>query len=334
MRETTNYDGVPTISVLVRVLKGLQSQKVAVSGLASMKRETDLGGGETKLVLAREFTRNLIGIQRGPKIEVLTRIMTGSKALDEGETNLARKKNTDLKDLFNDEQPYKFEYAKEITVEAEDSSLGSEATLCKINSFLQDAFSSSCEGLIVKSLDVDARYVPSKRTNTWLKIKQDYMEGLNDTIDLVPIGAWHGNGRKAGWYSPFLMACYNPDTEEYQSVCRVMSGFSDSFYVEMREFFSSEKVLSKKPTYYHTDEVPDRWFSPELVWAIRGADFTVSPVHKAAIGLVHSSRGISIRFPRFIRPVSDRKAEDCSTAADISYMFQLQNRKMDIKGDD
>jgi len=25
------------------------------------------------------------------------------------------------------------------------------------------------------------------------------VEGLNDTIDLVPIGAWHGNGRKAGW---------------------------------------------------------------------------------------------------------------------------------------
>lgn len=29
------------------------------------------------------------------------------------------------------------------------------------------------------------------------------------------------------------MACYNPDTEEFQSVCRVMSGFSDSFYTEV-----------------------------------------------------------------------------------------------------
>lgn len=35
-------------------------------------------------------------------------------------------------------------------------------------------------------------------------------------------------------YSPFLMACYNPETEEYQSVCRVMSGFSDSFYIEVK----------------------------------------------------------------------------------------------------
>lgn len=30
------------------------------------------------------------------------------------------------------------------------------------------------------------------------------------------------------------MACYDPDTEEYQSVCRVMSGFSDAFYREVR----------------------------------------------------------------------------------------------------
>ena len=28
------------------------------------------------------------------------------------------------------------------------------------------------------------------------------------------------------------MACYDPETEELQSVCRVMSGFSDSFYQE------------------------------------------------------------------------------------------------------
>nr|XP_016513416.1 PREDICTED: DNA ligase 1-like isoform X2 [Nicotiana tabacum] len=101
-----------------------------------------------------------------------------------------------------------------------------------MNSFLDDALRSSCEGIMVKSLDIDAGYTPSKRTDAWLKVKRDYVEGLSDSLDLVPIGAWYGNGRKAGWYSPFLMGCYNPDTEEFQSVCRVMSGFSDSFYIE------------------------------------------------------------------------------------------------------
>ncbi|KAK7340918.1 hypothetical protein VNO77_21636 [Canavalia gladiata] len=235
-----------------------------------------------------------------------------------------------LKDLFYDEKPGYFEYAKETTIEADDACPTCEATLTKLNAFLEDALRASCEGIMVKSLDVEAGYSPSKRSDKWLKVKRDYVEGLNDTLDLVPIGAWHGNGRKAGWYSPFLMACFNPETEEYQSVCRVMSGFSDSFYIEMKELFSGDKVLSKKPPYYQTGEAPDMWFCPQLVWEIRGADFTVSPVHHAAIGLVHPSRGISIRFPRFIRCVSDRNPEECSTAADIVEMFHSQTRKMDI----
>ncbi|XP_020276854.1 DNA ligase 6-like [Asparagus officinalis] len=83
---------------------------------------------------------------------------------------------------------------------------------------------------MAKTLDIDAGYCASKRTDAWLKVKRDYIEELGDSLDLVPIGAWYGNGRKAGWYSPFLMACYNPDAKEFQSVCRVMSGFSDEFY--------------------------------------------------------------------------------------------------------
>ncbi|KAG6472571.1 hypothetical protein ZIOFF_070037 [Zingiber officinale] len=65
------------------------------------------------------------------------------------------------------------------------------------------------------------------------RVKRDYVEGIGDILDLVLIGAWHGNRRKAGWYSPFIVACYNPDTEEFQSVCHVMSSFSDSFYLEV-----------------------------------------------------------------------------------------------------
>ncbi|XP_027153946.1 DNA ligase 6 [Coffea eugenioides] len=241
-----------------------------------------------------------------------------------------RQRRMHLKDLFGQERPGYLEYAKEITVEAEDACPNNEATLTRMNCFLDNAIHSSCEGVMVKSLDVDAGYTPSKRSDAWLKVKRDYVEGLSDSLDLVPIGAWHGNGRKAGWYSPFLMACYNPDTEEFQSVCRVMSGFSDSFYKEMKDFFSGDKILAKKPSHYRTVEVPDMWFAAELVWEIRGADFTVSPVHHAAIGLIHPSRGISVRFPRFVGSVSDRNPEECSTSADIAEMFNSQTRKMNL----
>jgi len=46
------------------------------------------------------------------------------------------------------------------------------------------------------------------RSLGWLKVKKDYIEGgIGDSLDLVPVGAWHGNGRKAGWWSPILLAC-------------------------------------------------------------------------------------------------------------------------------
>lgn len=48
------------------------------------------------------------------------------------------------------------------------------------------------------------------------------------------IGAWYGNGRKAGWLSPFLLAAWDPEAEQFQSVCRCMSGFTDQFYAEAR----------------------------------------------------------------------------------------------------
>ncbi len=63
-----------------------------------------------------------------------------------------------------------------------------------------------------------------KRTSAWLKLKKDYVTGIGDSLDLVPIGAWHGNGRKVQWWSPILLALWDPEAGQLVAVCKCMSG--------------------------------------------------------------------------------------------------------------
>ncbi|KAG8733618.1 hypothetical protein FRC11_004546 [Ceratobasidium sp. 423] len=120
-----------------------------------------------------------------------------------------------------------------------------------------------------------ATYEPDKRTSTWLKLKKDYVDGLGDSLDLVPIGSWHGIGRKAGWWSPILLGLWDARAGEFVGVCKCMSGFSDVFYKALNERYSEEAGTCSKTAFanINTDGlVPAAWFKPSEVWEIKGAE--------------------------------------------------------------
>ena len=227
----------------------------------------------------------------------------------------------------------------------------------KMSSALKTSVSDGCEGLMVKLLQpaetvastsgsvprhpklkmamLSATYQAGKRSDEWRKLKADYMKGgtLCDSLDLVVVGAWNGTGRKHKWYSPFLLAVYDEAAEEFQSLVRVMSGFSDEMYAKLTEQLKPGEV-NAKPDDVNTKENCPYWFDPEYrqVWEIRGAELSISPVHRAAIGLHNGNdadeKGLALRFPRFIRIRNDKRVHEASSAFQIAEIFENQVKKM------
>ncbi|KAH8661475.1 putative DNA ligase I [Tricladium varicosporioides] len=172
-------------------------------------------------------------------------------------------------------------------------------------------------------------YEPDKRLDSWLKVKKDYSTTF-DTLDLIPIAGWHGQGRKSKWWSPILLAVRNEDTGSLEAVCKCISGFTDTFYRANKEFYEEggQHVLGGKPSYVdYSGGHPDVWFEPQEVWEMAYADITLSPVYTAAIGLVSEERGLSMRFPRFLKKRDDKSIDDASTSEFLAGLYRKQELK-------
>lgn len=173
-----------------------------------------------------------------------------------------------------------------------------------------------------------ATYTPDKRLDSWLKVKKDYST-TSDTIDLIPIAAWHGQGRKAKWWSPILLAVRNPTTGSLEAVTKCISGFTDKFYKENKERYNEDTGdnLIPRPAYVEYPGRPDVWFEPQEVWEMAFADVTKSPTYLAAIGLVDEDRGLSMRFPRFLKIREDKGIDEASTADDLAELWIKQEAR-------
>ncbi|CAK1590807.1 unnamed protein product [Parnassius mnemosyne] len=202
------------------------------------------------------------------------------------------------------------------------------STMEEVQQFLEESIKGSCEGLMVKMLHGDnSKYDIARRSHNWLKLKKDYLEGVGDSIDAVVIGAYHGRGKRAGRYGGFLLACYDAEAEQYQSLCKLGTGFSDQDLETLATELDKHLIDGPRNYYsYDASHTADVWFAAARVWELRCADLSLSPAHRAAIGLVDPDKGISLRFPRFIRVREDKTPEEATSAQQIAHMYLSQDQ--------
>jgi len=199
-------------------------------------------------------------------------------------------------------------------------------TFEEVEAFLYESIKVGCEGLMIKTLEVNAHYQPSKRSLNWLKLKKDYLDtGLGDSFDLVPIGALYGTGKRAGLFGSFLLACYNQDMERYETFCKTSTGLSDEQLEKFHKLFSEHIIKEPLAEYCMSkDQEMDVWFEPCMVWEIKGADIQISPIYTACLGMVDEHKGVGLRFPRLIRVREDKKPTDATDSNQIYEVYKNQ----------
>lgn len=196
----------------------------------------------------------------------------------------------------------------------------------EIQQFLDELVQHSCEGLMVKlTHGSESGYEPSKRLRNWLKLKKDYLDGVGDLLDLVVVGAYIGKGKRTGAYGGFLLATYNPDSGDYETACKIGTGFLDEALALLYQKLLATVIEAPKPYYVHaagSSAAPDVWFEPTTVFEVLTADLSLLPVYKAGESV--KGKGILLRFPRMMRVRDDKGPEDATTSDQIVEMYERQ----------
>jgi DNA ligase-1 len=193
---------------------------------------------------------------------------------------------------------------------------------CEIERFMVGAIENGCEGIMIKHLS--STYRAGARGYAWVKLKREYRSDLADTLDLVVVGALYGRGRRAGKYGALLLAAYDRNTDKFQSVTKVGTGFTDlhiaQFYKELEKH-----IVNQRHARVDTGMVMDVWFEPRIVIEIIASEITLSPSHTTAKNAIRQGYGLALRFPKFTGKLrDDKKPEDATSVDEIVAMYRRQ----------
>ncbi|MDR7520791.1 MAG: ATP-dependent DNA ligase [Armatimonadota bacterium] len=194
----------------------------------------------------------------------------------------------------------------------------------ELERIFEQAVQDGCEGLVCKA--PGGLYQAGARGWQWIKFKREYRSEMTDAVDLVVVGAFHGRGRRGGTYGALLMAAYDDEEEDFKTVCKLGTGFSDEFLAGLPAMLRRHE-RSERPARVTARLTPDVWIEPAVVYEVIGAEITLSPVHTAGWDVLRQGSGLAIRFPRFTRVRDDKGPTDATTVAELVEMYRRRLKK-------
>ncbi|CAI2384407.1 unnamed protein product [Moneuplotes crassus] len=196
----------------------------------------------------------------------------------------------------------------------------------EIDAMMKGSLASECEGLFLKLVDksLTSYDISGSNRTQWIKYKgKAISKGLSDSLDLIPVGAYYGKGRRTGMFGSYLMATYDPDQDVYYTLCKVGTGFKDMMLKDFTTKFEKEVVPQKLPNVVFDSASktmePDVWVNPSQVWEISADSFSNSKNYTLGEGIY-----ASLRFPRFVRQRDDKGIRQSSNVEQVKQMYKEQ----------
>lgn len=201
----------------------------------------------------------------------------------------------------------------------------------KLEELMDEAVASGCEGLVVKSVSEQSTYQAGARGWLWIKYKRSYKAEMQDTFDLVPVGAFAGRGRRAGSYGALLMAVYNETDDVFETLCKLGSGFTDQDLADLPKVMEKNVIKHRHPRVSSLMEA-DVWFAPSVVLEVAADEITLSPLHTCGRGIIREGSGLALRFPRFTgKWRKDKGPEDATSSQEALEMYKKQLKKIETE---
>jgi DNA ligase-1 len=168
--------------------------------------------------------------------------------------------------------------------------------------FFKKSINTGVEGLMFKTMN--SNYQPGLRTGAMAKLKE-----TKEDIDAVILGAEYGKGKRAGFYSSFIIGIRNADEYAEEEDLYLEIGKVSSGILELGNTGHSMENLTNllKPLKVSEDKNIVR-FKPKIVLQVRYQEIQKSTTYRS---------GYALRFPRIISLRDDKDLSEINSVSDI-----------------